>query len=133
MGADSQTAVTGRGGTVSYGGSTIARITQWTVNETMDSSSEWGDSDSNGYTVRAAGRRGATVDTEGKYDTGAADASDLFSPGDIATVVCGSDGAIDYTFTRALCSDFSMTVNIDTEEVIGWTASFGNDGVYSHA
>ena len=130
MGADSQTAVTGRGGSVSYNASTIARITQWSVNDNLDTSSDWGDSDSAGYTNRAAGRRGASIDCEGKYDTGASDATDLFGPGDVAAVVCGSNGP-SYTFTRALCTSFGITVNVDTEEVIGWTANFGSDGSYT--
>jgi len=124
--------VTGRGGTVSYGGSTIARITQWSVTDSLDTSTDWGDSDGGGYTNRAAGRRGASCDCEGKYDSvSATDATDLFGPGDVAAVICASNGGPGYTFTRALCTSFGITVNIDTEEVIGWTANFGSDGTYT--
>lgn len=35
-----------------------------------------------------------------------------------------------YDFPRALCLDFNIAVNIDAEEVIGWSSSFGADGIY---
>lgn len=142
----SDTSISGRWGYVSVDGSRVARITGWSANETLDSKSEWGDSDSGGYTNRAAGRRGATFSTEGKFDSGD-EVWSLFVPGDICEVILGNapnatadpgawDGArgaeyVSYNFPRALCLDFKLTVNVDTEEVIGWTADWGSDGEYS--
>lgn len=126
----SATALTGRNGKFVVGTSLVARTKNWSVNPTMDSSSEWGDSDGGGYTLRAAGRRGATFDTEGVYDT-ADEVFDLFAPGDIAIAVLWlNNSSLYWDFPRALCSDFSLTVDIDTEEVIGWSSSWGNDGVF---
>ncbi len=64
---------------------------------------------------------------------------DLFQPGDklqstlwmrapIATPV--SLPAIYWDFPCAMNEDFSMTVNMDSQEVIGWTAAWGADGIY---
>lgn len=126
----SATALTGRNGKFVVGGTTVARITQWSVNPTMATSSEWGDSDGEGYTNRAAGRRDATFQAEGKYDT-ASEVYDLFQPGNIAECVLWLNGSTLYwDFPRALCTDFSLVVNVDTEEVIGWTSQWGADGKF---
>ena len=126
----SSTALTGRNGKFVVQTSLVARTTNWSVNPTMASSAEWGDSDSAGYTNRAAGRRDATFDAEGKYDTNS-EQFDLFVPGDILIAVLWMDAvALYYDFPRALCTDFSLSVDIDSEEVIGFSTSFGADGIY---
>ena len=127
----SENTLTGRGGTVTVAGSPVARITQWAVNPKMASSSAWGDSDSAGFTNRAAGRKDCTFTAEGKYDSSNA-VYDLFDPGDIAAVVLGTTGTPGWTFPRALCEDFNLTVNVDSEEILGWTSSWGADGTYSN-
>lgn len=126
----SSTALTGRNGKFVVESTQVARTTQWSVNSKLASSSEWGDSDGAGYTNRAAGRRDATFDAEGKYDTGS-EVFDLFDEGDIAEAVLWMDAtSLYWAFPRALCMDFNLTVDIDTEEVIGWTSSWGADGIY---
>lgn len=126
----SETALTGRNGKFQVESTQIARTTMWSVNPTLASSSEWGDSDGEGYTNRAAGRKDATFEAEGKYDTGT-EVFDLFAPGDISIAVLWMDAtSLYWDFPRALCSDFSLSVDIDSEEVVGWSASFGADGVF---
>jgi hypothetical protein len=126
----SETALTGRTGKFVVASTLIARTTSWSVNPTMASTSEWGDSDGEGYTNRAAGRRDATFEAEGKYDT-ASEQFDLFVPGDIAVAVLWMDNvALYWDFPRALCDDFSLSVDIDSEEVIGWDSSWGADGIF---
>lgn len=126
----SATSLTGRNGKFVVQTSLVARTKNWSVNPTMASSSEWGDSDSGGYTNRAAGRRDATFDAEGVYDTNS-EQFDLFVPGDIVICVLWLDAtSLYYDFPRALCNDFSLTVDIDTEEVIGFSCSWGADGIY---
>lgn len=122
--------LTGRNGKFVVDGNLVARTTQWAVNPTLASSTEWGDSDSAGYTNRAAGRRDATFSAEGKYDT-SDEVWDLFDPGDILEAVLWLNNTTLYwDFPCAMCSDFNLTVNIDTEEVIGWTSEWGADGIY---
>ena len=134
----SATTLTGRNGKFTVGGILVARITQWAINPTLASSTEWGDSDSAGYTSRAPGRKDCTFTAEGKYDKEDAgtprNAFNLFQPGDIVAAILYFNTTTlppYYSFTRALCTDFNLTVNVDTEEVIGWTSSWGADGAYT--
>lgn len=123
---------TGRNGKFVIETTLVARTTQWAVNPTLATSTEWGDSDSSGYTNRAAGRKDATFTTEGKYDS-SNEIYDLFQPEDITIAVlwlAGSVSGLYWDFPRALCTDFNLVVNIDTEEVISWSGSFGSDGVF---
>ena len=108
----------------------VARATQWEVNKTLASKSEWGDSDSNGFTNRAPGRKDATYTSEGKFDT-TDEIYDLLQPEDIIeSVLWMNTTSLYWQFPRALVDDFTLSVNIDSEEVIGWTASCGADGVF---
>ncbi len=126
----SENTLTGRGGTFSVAGTAVARITQWAVNPKLASSSAWGDSDGAGFTNRAPGRKDCTFNAEGKYDTSAF-AYDLFDQGDIVAAVLGTTGTLGWNFPRAMNEDFSLTVNVDSEEVIGWTSSWGADGAFT--
>ena len=122
--------LTGRLGALQVGAVQVARTTQWAVNPTLASTNEWGDSDSEGYTNRAAGRRDATFTAEGKYST-TDEQFDLFQPEDVAIAVLWMNRTdLYWDFPRALCNDFSMTINIDSEEVIGWVSGWGADGIY---
>lgn len=112
----------------------LARVTQWVVNPKMATSSEWGDSDSGGYTNRAPGRIDCTFSCEGKFETSAQSVS-LFAPGDIVTAELRAARSpyplLAWNFPRALCTDYKLTVNIDSEEVESWTAEFGADGSFT--
>jgi hypothetical protein len=125
----SETALTGRLGTFNVDGTQVARATQWDVAPSLATKSEWGDSDSGGYTNRAAGRKDAPFNAQGKFDTDDPQ-YDLFQEGDIAVVKLYMNVTLFWNFPRALCLDFKLAVNIDTEEVIGWTSAWGPDGRY---
>ena len=128
----SENTLTGRNGKFVVGTDLVARATQWAVNPTLATSTEWGDSDSAGFTNRAAGRKDATFTAEGKYDT-SDEVFDLFQPEDILIAVLWLDNvSLYWDFPRAMCTDFNLTVNIDTAEVIGWTSAWGADGVFYH-
>jgi len=121
--------LTGRNGKFVVGTTLVSRITSWAVNPTLASSSEWGDSDSAGWTNRTAGRKDATFTAEGKYDT-SNEVFDLFQPEDIVIAVLWLNALTLYwDFPRALCLDFNLTVDVDTQEVIGWTSNWGADGM----
>jgi len=121
-------------GTVLNATHNILRTTQWSVSQKPASVSEWGDSSSLGYTNRAPGRRDVTFTAEGKFDKDQQQ-WDIFQGGDYCAanlyVNSNEDVTWAYTFARALCMEFSLAVNIDTEEVVGWTSSWGNDGVFT--
>lgn len=122
--------LTGRNGKFVVASTLVARTKKWDVNSNLASKSEWGDSDSAGYTNRAAGRKDASFDSEGVYDT-AHEQFDLFAPEDIAASALWMNATTLYwAFPRALCMDFKLSVNIDSEEVEGWQSSWGADGIY---
>lgn len=117
-------------GKVVVGGTNIARVTSHSVNATS-SSTVWGDSDSEGYTNRKKGRKDATINFEGKFDEDTP-VYDLFAEGDIVKLVLWeSTSQSDYwVFPCALIESFTINVNQDTNEVIGWSATAGADGKY---
>lgn len=126
----SENTVTGRNGKFVSDDQLIARTTQWVVTTTLATKSEWGDSDGAGFTNRAAGRRDATFTAEGKFDS-VTEVFDIFEPEDILkTTLWMDNSSLYFHFPRALCDTFSLTVNIDTEEVEAWTSSWGADGIY---
>lgn len=123
--------LTGRNGEFVVNSARVARITGWEVNPTLATSSEWGDSDTNGFTARAPGRKDATFTSEGKFDT-TDEVFDLFQPEDLAVATLWLDNAgLYWDFPRALCTDFNLSVDVDSEEVIGWSSSWGADGAYT--
>ncbi len=122
--------ITGRLGKHLIASATIARITQFSVNPTLASTNEWGDSDSGGFTNRSPGRKDSTFDTEGKFDT-ATEVYDIFQPGDGSIVSSlWLNASLYWAFPLSLNMDFNLTVNVDSEEVLGWTAGWGADGEY---
>jgi len=123
------TVITGRNGEFVFDGARVARVKKWTLNPKLATSSEWGDSDTEGYTARAAGRRDATFDAEGVYDVDTPQYN-AFVPGDCAIAILWMSTTLYYYFPSALCLDFSITVDMDTEEVVGWTSNWGADGIY---
>jgi hypothetical protein len=120
--------LTGRLGVFVVETTRVARITQWDINPTLANTTEWGDSDGAGQTLRAAGRRDKTFNAEGKFATDN-EVWDLFQPGDEAIAVLWMNATLYWDFPAALCMDFNLTVNVDTEEVIGWTSGWGQNGV----
>ena len=125
----SENTLTGRNGEFVVATTRVTRTTQWDVNPTLATSNEWGDSDSAGFTNRSSGRKDATFNSEGKYET-TVEVFDLFQPEDIAISVLWLNATLYWDFPRALCNDFNLTVNVDSEEVIGWTSAWGADGLY---
>lgn len=147
--------ITGRHGKITKGSASVSstptnntteivRIRNWALNVTFASTSEWGDSSCGGYTARREGRRDATFTCEGVFSTSTPSYS-LFTPAGEASgaqtlhsmsatlwMDNNDTGSTDlyYDFPRVLCTDFNITIDIDTEEVVGWTATFGADGIF---
>ena len=130
MACSSVGTLTGRSGRFTVEGELVARVTQWAVNPTLATSSEWGDSDSAGYTNRTIGRRDGTFTAEGKFSK-TQEQYQLFQIGEdsvAATLFMSSDYY--WVFPCCICTDFNMTVDVDSEEVVGWTSSWGPDGIF---
>lgn len=129
--AETTTAATGKNGKFTVEGTPVARLTQWQVSPKLATSSQWGDSDTGGYTARMPGRKDSTFNAEGKYDTDA-EQYDLFFIGDKAQADLWMDpeSSLYWAFPCAMCDSFSMSINVDSEEVIGWQSSWGADGIF---
>ena len=124
----SENTLPGRLGRFVVGATTVTRTKQWQITRTLASKSEWGDSDGGGWTNRAPGRNDATFTAEGVFDI-SDEVFDLFQPGDIAIATLWLNNTTLYwDFPRAMNDNFQLTVNVDTEDVIGWTSSWGADG-----
>jgi hypothetical protein len=106
----------------------IARLTSWSVNR-QSGESAWGDSDSGGFTNRKRGRRDATGSIAGKLDEDDYQYN-VFDDGDIVTLVLWENATRYWVFPSALIQNFQLEFNPDTQDVVGWTADFGADGIY---
>ncbi len=127
-------ALSGRDGRITIDDTKVARVTQWDVNPTLATTSEWGDSDTAGYTARLPGRRDATFTCEGKFDTNQPIWDQFIVGAQVEAVLFLRDNNSDayWKFLCAVCTDFSMVLDVDTEEVVGWSATFGADGRFYH-
>lgn len=123
------TAVTGKLGVFQVGTTRVARSKQFSVNTKLASKSEWGDSDTEGYTARMPGRKDGTFSANGVFDS-SYEQYDVFAEGDKVEAILWLNTTLYYDFPCAMCDDFSLQVNIDTQEVIGWSSNFGADGKY---
>lgn len=119
--------ITGLNGEVLVGGVKIARITKWDINPTVGETA-WGDSDSAGHTNREPGRKDSTGNIEGKLDQND-DVTLLFVPGDKVNLTLWlSATALDYYYVPAMIQGISFEVDVDTQAVVGWSATFGENG-----
>jgi hypothetical protein len=126
--ADGSTARSGELGKAVIEDTLVARITKWSLEDSVGESA-WGDSDSEGYTNRKAARKDCTGSLEGKFDEDSP-VYDLFATGDIVELVLWETATDYWAFPRALMKNFKITYDQDTKEVVGWTADFGADGKF---
>lgn len=106
----------------------ILRAKTWQLNN-VTSESAWGDSDSQGYTNRKEARKDATGSFTGVFDTNRKPYA-VFSPGDIVKLVLWENATDYYAFPCALIQGYDVTYDMDTKEVVEYTASWGADGIF---
>lgn len=124
-----QTARSGLHAQAVVAGSRIARMTQWSLTDTV-SETAWGDSDNGEFTVRKKARRECSGDLQGKYDTDEPP-NRTFNAGDCVALVLWEDvnDADAYWYiTEALIQSYAVTFNQDSKEVVGWTANWASSG-----
>lgn len=120
--------VVGKNGKAVFDDTLVLRMTKWTVNPTT-SESTWGDSDSEGFTNRKGARRDCTGSIEGKFTTDLP-IYDLAEEGDEIKIALWVDASRYWVFPCALVQNYSLTVDADTNEIIGWSLAFGSIGRY---
>lgn len=126
--ANGQSALSGSLGKVVVEGILVTRTTMWRL-QGRANMSEWGDSESAGHTNRLPARRDRTGTIGGKFDTNKKPYA-IFQEGDNVTLALWqSTAAGDYwAFPSAYIIDFDLELDVDGKTVVGWTASFGEDG-----
>ncbi len=122
-----ETAMTGKDGYLSVEGTPVARITNWKQSRKLAHTSEWGDSDGEGWTNRLGGRKDSTFTADGKFDT-SSEFYDLFDIGDIVEAKLVMKLGLFWSYDRALCQSYDLAIDVDREEVVGWTSAWGGDG-----
>ena len=128
MANPSATVVMGTVGEVVLDTTAIANMTQWTVTDTQNVS-EWGDSDSEGYTNRKGARKDGTGSVEGKLNTAAA-IYEVVNADAEPEQTCWITETLYYNFPCVIFTNFKLTVNTDSKEVLGWSVDFGAAGKF---
>jgi len=126
--ACSTTAISGRLGKAVVDDALVLRLTQWSINPTAGESA-WADSDSAGYTNRKTARLDCTGSIEGKFDTGTP-VYTQFVAGDAVQLVLWQDATLYWAFPCVIITGFNFSFNQDSQEVVGWSADFGADGIF---
>ena len=105
------------------GGTLVARLTTWSFTENV-SMSEWGDSDSAGFTNRKVARRDATGGLAGKLDK-TSPVYNVFRAGDSGIILVLWMDSLDavpdeyWYFTCIVVSGFALEFDQDGKEVVG--------------
>lgn len=111
------------------GDAALARVTQWEVESAVDSFVEWADSSTQGYTAIAPGPVSCMFTCAGKFEN-TANSVRLFAPGDFVSATLKATSILFWSFPRALCLSYRLSVNVDTGEVDEWRAMFRADGFF---
>lgn len=127
--ANSVGAVCGSDGVAVVGSTRVCRLTSWSFNPTA-SSSEWGDSDSAGYTNVKNARKAGTGSIAGKLEVTQKPHKALFLPGDTVKLVLWESQSEYWYLARAHINSYNLTFDQDSKEVVEWTADFASDGKY---
>ena len=122
------TAITGVLGKAVVDDVKVSRITQWSF-EPAVGDTEWGDSDGAGFSLVKAGRKSGSGSIEGKFDTAKPQYA-VFEIGDEVELTLWVDATRYFAIPCAVVTGFSLSVNVDSQEVVGWTASFKSSGAY---
>jgi hypothetical protein len=121
-------AISGKGGKAQIGSTDISEITKWSFNPTSNNSA-WASSDTSGYKKRVAGVKDGSGSIEGVFDE--EDEIYLtFEPGDSITLKLYID-ASKYYSVPSLIDSFSIEVDLNDGEVVGWSADFSINGAWT--
>ena len=113
-------------GEVVADGTAFAHATEWSIAPKIGESA-WGDSDSAGHTLRKGARKDCTGSFGGKFDTGNK-FYDLVQEGDEPELILWLNTTLYWYFACVLITGYSLAVNMDSKEVVGWSADFGESG-----
>lgn len=132
----SNAAITGKNGAVYCGGQRVARVTQWSLDASVDEKI-WTDSggsgvyDAQGYVNRAPGNRNLTGTVDFIYDE-TYPQDRRFREGSCCQLVLllNDDTLVAWIVGEALITRLTIMVNIRDSELIEGTLDFGSNGKY---
>lgn len=121
-------AISGKNGDVSISSTSISEVTQWTFTETSNNPA-FASNKTAGFKQRVAGVKDGSGTIEGKWDPGDP-ATAVIEVGTLVTLTLEIDATQFYT-VPSIIDSFSMTVNLDDGDVVGWTAEFSINGAWT--
>jgi hypothetical protein len=122
-------AVMGDLGEIVADGTAIAMATQFSVNPKRGESA-WGDSDSAGYTHRKGARKDCTGSLEGKFNSVNPPYSYPVYIDDEPELVLWMTTTLYWDIPCGVITTMQLQVNMDSKEVVGWTADWGASGIF---
>lgn len=108
----------------------VLRMTNAQINPTT-SETTWGDSDSEGFTLRKGARRDCTGSVTGKFSTDKP-IYDMCQVGDELKMELWENTTDYWAFPCVLVQNYTLGYNQDTKEVIEWNMAFGAVGRFYH-
>jgi hypothetical protein len=122
--------ICGKEGSVVIGATELPEITMWSFNPTITTQS-YASNKTNGFKRKVCGSKDATGSLEGKWDR-TDPITDHFTEGSTVTLLLHLDTTRKIT-VPALITGMTIEVNIDDNEIEGWTADFEADGEWTYA
>jgi hypothetical protein len=122
------TGISGKNGKVQIVSSDVAECTGWTFNPTSNNPS-WGSCDGGGYKQRVAGVKDGSGSIEGKFNPDDP-IYDHLEEG-TSVVLKLYINATAYYRVPAIIDSFSLEVDMDDGDVVGWSADFSTNGAWT--
>lgn len=118
--------ISGKNGQVKIGATTLADVTQWTLQK-LSNNPSYASSSTAGHKKRVAGVKDARGVVQMKFNDAAAAGLD---EGDSVTLLLYVDATHFYS-VPALVDSYRVDVDINTGEIVGATAEFSANGAWT--
>jgi hypothetical protein len=120
--------ISGKDGDVKIGATQIAEITKWSFNPKANIP-KYASNKTGGYKKAVVGVRDGAGSIEGKWDP-AIPATSVVAPGTLVTLKLYINATQFWSVPSAI-EGFKHDVDLDTGEVVGWSADFQTDGAWT--
>lgn len=120
--------ISGKDGDVKIGTTSICEIRKWSFNPKSNNPA-YASNKTGGYKKRVAGVKDGTGSMEGAWDP-ATPATAVINPGTSATLKLYINATQFYS-VPSIIDSFKLDVDVDSGEIVGWSADFGSDGAWT--
>lgn len=121
-------AISGKDGRILVAGTGVAHCTKWSFNPKSNNPA-WASCDTNGFKTRVGGVKDGSGSMEGKFDT-AHPFYDAMDVGTEITALLYINATMFYSIP-AIIDDYSIEVDMNEGEVVGWSANFSTRGAWT--